>query len=419
MEYFDGDRSYIFELDDEKQVSQNTYEFCAPGIQPEKDNLQNLPYSIQEYALKIFKNKGHVCLENIESIEKSGIDTNKIITSQGIYSLILVPLWMGETLIGYMGVDNPKRNVSHADHLLALGDYIAAILLRRDNEAQILSDNRIMHDLMNDMPGGFVQMKIYPDGRVIPVFINEEFCRMSGMSHEQCMDYYGRDAYTGLHPDDQAMAHSVMEEMIKNRNTSTLRLRLTNGSGVYVPMQVFYRVTEDNAGNLYLSGYYTDLTEQIALEERKLAEHDQLTGLFNRTKLAHMVNGEYQMLTSCGVIFFDVNHLKEVNDTKGHDVGDVLLCIVADSIRSVMGRRIHGYRYGGDEFLVVVCDGKESELERLIELWRSRMEMLAKDRKVAATAAVGTAWSEAPFSLNDLIHKADKAMYADKHHNKR
>ena len=211
MEYFDGDRAYIFEMDDEKQVSQNTYEFCAPGIPPEKDNLQNLPYAIQEYALEIFKNKGHVCLKDIESIRKSGIDKKQIITSQGIYSLILVPLWMGETLIGYMGVDNPKRNVSHADHLLALGDYIAAILLRRDNEAQILSDNRIMHELMNDMPGGFVQMKMYPDGRVEPMFINEEFCRMSGMNHEQCVEYYGHDAFTGLHPDDQAVSYTHLK----------------------------------------------------------------------------------------------------------------------------------------------------------------------------------------------------------------
>lgn len=419
MEYFDGDRAYIFEMDDEKQVSQNTYEFCAPGIPPEKDNLQNLPYAIQEYALEIFKNKGHVCLKDIESIRKSGIDKKQIITSQGIYSLILVPLWMGETLIGYMGVDNPKRNVSHADHLLALGDYIAAILLRRDNEAQILSDNRIMHELMNDMPGGFVQMKMYPDGRVEPMFINEEFCRMSGMNHEQCVEYYGHDAFTGLHPDDQEMARKALADMIENRNTSTLRLRLANGSGIYVTMQVFYRVTDDNAGNLYLNGYYTDLTDQIAVEERKMAEHDQLTGLFNRTKLAQMQNGEYQTLTSCGVIFFDVNHLKEVNDTRGHDVGDVLLRIVADSIRSIIGRRIHGYRYGGDEFLVVVCDGQEPELEKLIKLWRTRMEALAKDREVNATAAVGTAWSEAPFLLSDLIHKADKAMYADKQSNKK
>lgn len=237
---------------------------------------------------------------------------------------------------------------------------------------------------------------------------------MSGMSHEQCTSYYGQDAYTGLHPEDQEMVRNVMEDMITNRNTHTLRLRLANGKSGYTPMQVFYRVTDDNSGNLYLNGYYTDLTEQIASEEREMAEHDELTGLFNRTKLAHMCKGEYQTLKTCGVLFFDVNHLKTVNDTQGHSAGDSLLRLVADSIRSITNRRVHGYRYGGDEFIVVVCNGEESELLSLIGLCRSRMNLLAADRKMIATAAVGTAWSKAPFVLEALIQKADQAMYADK-----
>lgn len=241
---------------------------------------------------------------------------------------------------------------------------------------------------------------------------------MSGMSHEQCTLYYGQDAYTGLHPEDQEMVRNAMEDLIANRNTHTLRLRLANGNSGYTPMQVFYRVTDDNSGNLYLNGYYTDLTEQIALEEREMAEHDELTSLFNRTKLAHMCKGEYQTLKTCGVLFFDVNHLKMINDTQGHNAGDSLLRLVADSIRSITSRRVHGYRYGGDEFIVVVCNGEEAELISLIGLWKSRMELLAEDRKMTATAAVGTAWSRSPLSLDDLIQRADQAMYADKQRSK-
>ena len=242
---------------------------------------------------------------------------------------------------------------------------------------------------------------------------------MSSMSYEQCVEFYGNNAYTGIHPDDQEMVRSAMEALIANRDTRTLRIRLANGNGAYVLMQVFFRVTEDSAGNLYLNGYYTDMTEQITQEERNMAEHDELTGLFNRTKLVHMRSGEYKILTSCGVLFFDVNHLKIVNDTQGHDKGDVLLRLVADGIHSITGQRIHGYRYGGDEFLVIVCNGSEDELPKLVELWRSRMLLLAKDRNVMATAAVGMAWSEAPFSLDDLLQKADQAMYADKQKSKR
>lgn len=54
-----------------------------------------------------------------------------------------------------------------------------------------------------------------------------------------------------------------------------------------------------------------------------------------------------------------------------------LLRLAADSSRSITNRRVHGYRYGGDElFIVVVCKGEEAELLSLIVLWRSRMELL-------------------------------------------
>ncbi|MBX9035375.1 sensor domain-containing diguanylate cyclase [Gordonibacter massiliensis] len=415
MEYFGGDRAYIFEASDEKRETSNTYEVCAPGVAPEKDSLQHVPYDLQEYALSQLRKGKSIYLDSESTIANSGIDADRIITSQGIDSIILVPLQAGVRLVGFMGVDNPKRHVTHISHLMGLGDSVTAILQRRDNEEQILRDNRIMRDLMNDMPGGFVQQRVSPDGRTVPIFINEEFCRMSGMSHRECVEFYSTDGFTGVHPDDNEMAKRALEDLIATRETVTLRLRLVRGDGSYVPMQVFYRVTDDRDGNLLLSGYYTDLTDQLALEEREMAERDELTGLFNRTKLAHMRIGAYRKLASCGVLFFDVNRLKIVNDTQGHAQGDVLLRVVADGIRSLATDRIHGYRYGGDEFLVVACDGAESELEGLIGQWEASMGELASESGIAVTAAVGTAWSEAPFSLNDLIRQADQEMYANKH----
>ena len=419
MEYFGGDRAYIFEANDKKRETSNTYEVCAPGVEAEKDSLQHVSYDLQEYALSQLRKGKSIYLDSESTIANSGIDADRIITSQGIDSIILVPLQAGGRLVGFMGVDNPKRHVTHISHLMGLGDSVTAILQRRDNEEQILRDNRIMRDLMNDMPGGFVQQRVSPDGKTVPVFINEEFCRMSGMSHRECVEFYSTDGFTGVHPDDNDMAKRALENLIVARETVTLRLRLARGDGSYVPMQVFYRVTDDRDGNLLLNGYYTDLTDQLALEEREMAERDELTGLFNRTKLAHMRIGAYRKLASCGVLFFDVNRLKTVNDTQGHAQGDVLLRVVADGIRSLATDRVHGYRYGGDEFLVVACDGAESELEELIDQWKASMGELANESGIAVTAAVGTAWSEAPFLLNDLIRQADQEMYANKHRDRR
>lgn len=237
---------------------------------------------------------------------------------------------------------------------------------------------------------------------------------MSGMSHDECVEFYSTDGFTGVHPDDNEMAKEALGALIATRETLTLRLRLVRGDGGYVPMQVFYRVTDDRDGNLLLSGYYTDLTEQLASEEREMAEHDELTGLFNRTKLARMRDGAYLGLSSCGVLFFDVNRLKVVNDTLGHEHGDVMLRLVADGIRAIADDRVHGYRYGGDEFIVVACDGEEEELAELAQRWRMAAHRLSEDREVVATASIGSAWGRAPFTLGDLIRRADQAMYDEK-----
>ncbi len=91
------------------------------------------------------------------------------------------------------------------------------------------------------------------------------------------------------------------------------------------------------------------------------------------------------------MLFFDVNHLKAVNDTQGHEPGDVMLRLVADGIQSITDERVHGYRYGGDEFIVVACDSDEAELAALVERWEEAPARAGRNPRVVATAAVGSA----------------------------
>lgn len=147
---------------------------------------------------------------------------------------------------------------------------------------------------------------------------------------------------------------------------------------------------------------------------RHLCEHDELTYLFNRTKLAEMMDTEYRELSSCAVLFFDINFLKEVNDTHGHEAGDALLCQFAESIRSIANHDVHPYRYGGDEFIVIVCNAQESDLDVLLEMWRDRLNHLCRRSGLPCSVAVGRAYSEAPFTLDELILQADEAMYQNK-----
>lgn len=162
----------------------------------------------------------------------------------------------------------------------------------------------------------------------------------------------------------------------------------------------------------------TDQTHDLdRFEELKsISERDELTYLYNRTKLVQMIDTEYADLESCGVLFFDVNNLKPVNDSQGHDAGDKLLRLVAESLRSVVNRDIHAFRYGGDEFLVVAPNCTAEYMDTLIRMCQNRMRTLSQGLGIQASVAVGKAWSDAQRDINihNLIRIADREMYKNK-----
>ena len=149
---------------------------------------------------------------------------------------------------------------------------------------------------------------------------------------------------------------------------------------------------------------------------KALSERDELTFLYNRTKLNQMIDMEYSELDTCGVLFFDVNNLKPINDYQGHDAGDALLCLVAESLRSVVNRDVHAFRYGGDEFLVVAPNCTQEHMDTLVIMCLNRMRTLSQEQGIAVSVAVGKAWSDAQRDINvfNLIRSADREMYLNK-----
>ena len=69
------------------------------------------------------------------------------------------------------------------------------------------------------------------------------------------------------------------------------------------------------------------------------------------------IKEEYSSMKHIGVIYFDLNNLKEINDTYGHDVGDIIIIKLAKSISYLLDEGIRAYRIGGDEFIVIIEDG--------------------------------------------------------------
>ena len=157
-------------------------------------------------------------------------------------------------------------------------------------------------------------------------------------------------------------------------------------------------------------------------ESHRLALHDALTGLPNRrllmTKIDHALARDRRSATSSALLFLDLDGFKKVNDTLGHDAGDVLLVEVARRLKSVVREVDTTARLGGDEF-VVLFEGVQDRdnVERLVERVMTLFEkpVMLDDEPVTINASIGIALHPGDGEEADqLLVAADKAMYAAK-----
>lgn len=150
------------------------------------------------------------------------------------------------------------------------------------------------------------------------------------------------------------------------------------------------------------------------------SEHDMLTGLYNKGKYLAMLENEYQSLDTIGLFNMDVNYLKQMNDTYGHEAGDKLLIKAADSIRKVTNNKVHGYRIGGDEYLMVACNMTKEEVEVIKDRWEAELARLnTLDDGIPCIIAIGLVYAEKPYDFAAIAKEADELMYEDKKRKKK
>ena len=109
--YYDADRSYIFEMDRERTVFNNTFEWCRDGVSAEIDNLQNISVDGLECWFEAFEEQGEFYISSLSEDHVPGSKTYQILEPQGIESLMAAPIMVNDAVVGFLGVDNPRKNI--------------------------------------------------------------------------------------------------------------------------------------------------------------------------------------------------------------------------------------------------------------------------------------------------------------------
>lgn len=175
----------------------------------------------------------------------------------------------------------------------------------------------------------------------------------------------------------------------------------------------------DDTKGLYevrlLATAYNDLKQRRdTLEEtlREAAENDALTKLPNRYKFNHALAKQNEKGYSVAIFLFDINYLKQTNDTLGHLAGDALICRSAECILECFGDDTGSncYRFGGDEFSAIVKSITHEEIEYKIK------KFTESQKKYDVSIAIGYEYIDdiGKSTLRNLFLEADKKMYANK-----
>lgn len=148
-------------------------------------------------------------------------------------------------------------------------------------------------------------------------------------------------------------------------------------------------------------------TKKYQDQLRFMSYRDELTSLYNRNKYIQTLAGyRHRTIEKAGVIYLDLNGLKTLNDKRGHEAGDALICAAAHTIDEIYPE--NAYRIGGDEFVVLVPDMDQNTFEEKLSLLRDEMQ------KHKISVSMGPLWREHCEDLEGLLKEADRRMYEEK-----
>ncbi len=304
------------------------------------------------------------------------------------------------------------------DQGLLVSAAIRDITDRRRAEAALREAEERFRTAFEEAPVGMTLASL--DGRLLKV--NRALCAITGYSREQLES---TTLASITHPDEVKDDDAEIRRLVAG-DASHFRAerRYMHAAGHPVPVDLSVAVIRDAGGvaSHFLAQVH-DITERKRFEGQLqyLADHDALTGMFNRRRFEQELERELARAARYGtggaVLAIDLDHFKYVNDTLGHSVGDELISRAGNIFRNRLRNTDVIARLGGDEFAVILPGADEQEAllvgENLLSALRDEGRLpTAAGHASRVTASIGIALLERqPLTSGELLVEADIAMY--------
>lgn len=300
----------------------------------------------------------------------------------------------------------------------------------RYQKRQLQDKERIL-TLFTELASDYVYQVNLAEPDLVPEIFAGSFERTTGYTPEKLRQKGGWLSI--VHPDDRPRLERLVPKLLESESTVT-EYRIITASGRTVWLRDHVRPLRDERTGtvIKLLGAVSDITERKAFEEQieNLAFYDPLTSLPNRRLLLDRFEQALALSARTGqhgaLLFIDLDHFKNLNDTKGHEAGDQLLVQQARRLSHCVREGDTVSRLGGDEFIIILGElspDAEEAAEEASEIARRILRNLSAPVTLTfktmtdyeSTCSIGVAMFRGhEASVDELLRRADMAMYQAK-----
>jgi diguanylate cyclase (GGDEF)-like protein/PAS domain S-box-containing protein len=357
-------------------------------------------------------------LQSVRDLVASGVPDHAraLLEREGLRACCAMPLECGDGTRRVLVIADAEVREFEDEELQLFGELAdnLAFGLREIQDAQsLVSSETRFRTLAASSPIGILESTA--DGSVI--FANERMAEMLGTEVSDLLD---RGWSSFIEPDDRQELFNTLGRWTRE-DVITSRYRIRRTDGELRTVQTSVAPKSDGGADGFVATV-ADVTDEVRAQEEltRLALVDPLTGLPNRTQflleLRKRLQHRRRLADTVALLFVDLDHLKLVNDSLGHDAGDAIIVEASRRFAATIRAGTIAARFGGDEFMFLVKDGgQEAALhvaERLLVALQAPFEL--RGLQLAITGSVGIAVARRGDTPEGLVRDADTALYRAK-----
>ncbi|SFM20264.1 response regulator [Methanolobus profundi] len=322
-------RCYLFVFNEDGTQMSNTHEWCSAGVDPQKDELQDLPSDMFPWWMARLQDDQMVNISDVSAMPPEASAEKEILEMQDIKSILVLPVFIEGILVGFVGIDDvngtKEWEMDDFDTLHMFSTMMAMVIKRRKMEKSLMESEQHLKRVLEGSNEGTWDADIQED-RIV---FNDRYAEILGYPVDEVGTYY-EWMNERIHPDDAHHVHEKIEAVHKgNTETAESEYRVRGKDGQYRWVFNKGKVVEYSKDGkpLHMAGILVDISDRKAAEEALIAAKDAAEDA-SRIKSEFLANMSHELRTPLNSVigFSDIlleGTFGSLNDKQKRYVGNI------------------------------------------------------------------------------------------------